>query len=135
MRLWIDPSKLASYKLTIGDIQAALNRENIELPGGKIRGNETQLIVKTFGQLATEDDFNNLILHEDGSGVVRLKDVGSAELGPDTEEQSSRKNNVPSVNLAVVAQPGSNRLDRANRQRSAVGVFRRNAGDCAANCR
>ena len=58
MRLWIDPSKLASYKLTIGDIQAALNRENVELPGGKIRGNETQLIVKTFGKLTTEDDFN-----------------------------------------------------------------------------
>ncbi len=114
MRLWIDPSKLASYKLTIGDIQTALNRENIELPGGKIRGNETQLIVKTFGQLRTEDDFSNLILHEDGSGVVRLKDVGSATLGPDTEEQTSRKNNVPSVNLAVVAQPGSNQIEIAD---------------------
>src|SRR5438034_1014832 len=64
MRLWIDPAKLASYKLTIGDIQTALNKENIELPGGKIRGNETQLIVKTYGKLTSEDDFNNLTIRE-----------------------------------------------------------------------
>ncbi len=114
MRMWIDPDKLASYKLTIGDIRNALDRENIELPGGKIRGNETQLIVKTFGMLTTEDEFNNLILREDNNGVVRFKDVGYAVLGPDNEEQSSRKNNVPSVNMGVVAQPGSNQIEIAD---------------------
>ena len=111
MRLWIDPAKLSAYKLTIGDIRTALDRENIELPGGKIRGNTTQLIVKTFGKLTTETDFNDLILREDNNGVVRFKDVGYAELGPDNEEQSSKKNNVPSVNLGVVAQPGSNQIE------------------------
>ncbi len=114
MRLWIDPDKLASYKLTIGDIRSALDRENIELPGGKIRGNETQLIVKTFGKLTTEQDFNNLILREDKNGIVRFKDVGYAVLGPDNEESSSRKNNVPSVNMGVVAQPGSNQIEIAD---------------------
>src|SRR5688572_28516573 len=111
MRLWIDPAKLSAYKLTINDIRVALDRENIELPGGKIRGNTTQLIVKTFGKLTTETDFNDLILREDNNGVVRYKDVGYAELGPDNEEQSSRKNNVPSVNMGVVAQPGSNQIE------------------------
>jgi multidrug efflux pump len=111
MRLWIDPFKLASYKLTINDIRVAMDRENIELPGGKVRGNETQLIVKTFGKLTTEDDFNNLILREDNNGVVRFKDVGYATLGPDSEESASRKNNVPSVNMGVVAQPGSNQIE------------------------
>src|SRR5688572_27574875 len=111
MRLWIDPAKLSAYKLTINDIRVALDRENVELPGGKIRGNTTQLIVKTFGKLTTETDFNDLILREDNNGVVRYKDVGYAELGPDNEEQSSRKNNVPSVNMGVVAQPGSNQIE------------------------
>jgi multidrug efflux pump len=111
MRLWIDPAKLAAYRLTIADIRNALDRENIELPGGKIRGNTTQLIVKTFGKLTTAVDFNNLILRQDNNGVVRFKDVGFAELGPDNEEQVSRKNNVPSVNLGVVAQPGSNQIE------------------------
>jgi len=114
MRLWFDPPKLASYKLTISDIQAALSRENIELPGGKIRGNETQLIVKTYGNLTSEEDFMNLILHEDSSGVVRLKDVGSAELAPDTDESSARRNNAASVFLAVIAQPGSNQIEIAD---------------------
>jgi multidrug efflux pump subunit AcrB len=110
MRLWIDPSKLNSYRLTFLDIQNALSKENVELPGGKVRGNETQLIVKTYGKLTTEDDFNNLILREDSSGVVRLKDVGNAELGMENEEQSARKNNASSVFLAVIAQPGSNQI-------------------------
>jgi multidrug efflux pump len=111
MRLWIDPAKLAAYRLTIADIRNALDRENIELPGGKIRGNTTQLIVKTFGKLTKAVDFNNLILRQDNNGVVRFKDVGFAELGPDNEEQVSRKNNVPSVNMGVVAQPGSNQIE------------------------
>jgi multidrug efflux pump len=114
MRIWIDPAKLASYKLTINDIQSSLSKENVELPGGKIRGNETQLIVKTYGKLTTEDDFNNLILRDDSTGIVRLKDIGTAELGPDNEEVSSRKNNVPSVNIGVVAQPGSNQIEIAD---------------------
>ena len=110
MRLWIDPSKLNSYRLTFLDLQNALNKENVELPGGKVRGNETQLIVKTYGKLTTEDDFNNLILREDSSGVVRLKDTGNAELGMENEEQSARKNNAAAVFLAVIAQPGANQI-------------------------
>lgn len=111
MRMWIDPSKLSAYKLTIDDIKAALDRENIELPGGKIRGDDTQLIIKTYGKLTTEEEFNNLILRESDNGVVRFKDVGLATLGPNNDESSSRKNNVPSVNLGVVAQPGSNQIE------------------------
>ena len=111
MRLWIDPARLVAHRLTITDIRASLERENIELPGGKIRGDETQLIIKTFGKLTTESDFNNLILREDNNGVIRFKDVGYATLAPEEEERASRKNNVPSVNLGIVAQPGSNQIE------------------------
>lgn len=114
MRLWIDPARLSAYSLTIDDIRQSLNRENIELPGGKVRGNETQLIVKTYGKLTTEDDFNDLILREDNNGVVRFKDIGYAELGPNNEEQSSRKNNVASVNMGILPQPGSNQIEIAD---------------------
>lgn len=110
MRLWIDPSKLIAHKLVISDIKEALDKENIELPGGKIRGNETQLIIKTYGKLTTEKEFNDLILREDNNGVIRFKDVGYAELGPEAEESVSRKNNVPSISMGIVAQPGSNQI-------------------------
>lgn len=114
MRLWINPSKLGAYKITINDIRAALDRENIELPGGKIRGNATQLIVKTYGKLTTEEEFNDLIIRESEDAIVRFKDVGIAMLGPDNEESASRKNNIPSVNLGVIAQPGSNQIEIAD---------------------
>ena len=114
MRLWIDPSKLAAYKLTIQDIRSALDRENIELPGGKIRGNATQLIVNTYGKLTTEADFNNLIVRENEGRIIRFKDVGKAILSGDNDEFASRVNNILSVGVRVVAQPGSNQIEIAD---------------------
>ena len=114
MRLWIDPSKLAAYKLTIQDIRAALEKENIELPGGKIRGNTTQLIIKTYGKLSTESEFNDLIVRESGGHIIRFRDIGSAVLSSDNDEFSSRVNNVASVGVRIVAQPGSNQIEIAD---------------------
>lgn len=110
MRLWFDPSRLSAYRLTIQDVKSALDRENIELPGGKVRGNNTELTVKAYGKLITEEDFNNLIVLQDAGRTIRLKDVGYATLGPAEEESSSRKNNIEVVSLAAVAQPGSNQV-------------------------
>lgn len=110
MRIWFDPVKLAAYRLTIQDVRNALDRENIELPGGKVRGSNTELTVKAYGKLTSEDDFNNLIISQLEGRIIRLKDIGYALLGPENEESSTRKNNFRSVNLAVVAQPGSNQV-------------------------
>lgn len=110
MRIWFDPVRLAAYRLTIQDVKAALDRENVELPGGKVRGNATEMTVKAYGKLTSEDDFNNLIVKQTEGNIIRLRDVGYAILGPENEESSTRKNNVRSVNLAVVAQPGSNQV-------------------------
>jgi len=110
MRIWFDPAKLAAYRLTIQDVKSALDRENIELPGGKVRGNVTELTVKAYGKLSTEEDFNSLIIVQDAGRIIRLRDVGFAMLGPENEESATRKNNIRSVNLGVVAQPGSNHV-------------------------
>jgi multidrug efflux pump len=110
MRIWFDPIKLSAYKLTIQDVKTALDRENIELPGGKVRGDVTELTVKAYGKLTSEDDFNNLIIRQTEGKIIRLKDVGYAIIGPQNEESATRKNNVRSVNLGVVAQPGSNQV-------------------------
>jgi multidrug efflux pump len=110
MRIWFDPARLAAYGLTIEDVRSALDRENIELPGGKVRGSNTELTVKAYGKLTTEDDFNSLIITQDAGRIIRLRDIGYAQLGPENEESITRKNNIPSVNLAIVAQPGSNQV-------------------------
>src|SRR5678810_586425 len=60
MRIWFNPTKMSAYNLTPADVETALNRENIELPSGKISGNATELSVRTFGRLTTEEDFNNV---------------------------------------------------------------------------
>ena len=110
MRIWFDPIKLSAYKLTIQDVKTALDRENIELPGGKVRGNVTELTVKAYGKLTSEEDFNDLIIRQTEGKIIRLRDVGYAIIGPENEESATRKNNVRSVNLGVVAQPGSNQV-------------------------
>lgn len=114
MRIWMDPAKLAAYSLTPLDVQSALNSENIELPAGKIAGNKTELIVNTFGKLKTVDDFNNLIIKNDGVNVVHLYDIGYANLGPENEETILKESGVPMVAVALVPQPGSNYIEIAD---------------------
>lgn len=108
MRIWIDPTKLSAYGLTALDVQDALNRENVELPSGKISGNSTELTVRTFGRLFTEEEFNNVIIRSGSAGDIRLKDVGQAMLGPENEETVLRESNVTMVGLAIVPLPGAN---------------------------
>jgi multidrug efflux pump len=114
MRIWMDPAKLAAFKLTPLDIRQALDRENIELPGGKIEGNKTELTVRTIGKFTTEESFNNLILLENQEKTVRLKDVGYAILGPETEETILKQSGTPMIGLGLVPQPGANYIDISN---------------------
>ncbi len=114
MRLWLDPSKLSSYGLTPLDIQQALNKENVDLPGGKIEGNSTELTVNTVGRLTNEESFNNLILKSEVNNVVRLKDVGYAVLGPELEETSLKQNGISMIGCGLVPQPGANYIDIAD---------------------
>jgi multidrug efflux pump len=108
MRLWIDPNKLSALGLTATDIGAALARENVELPAGKIEGNNTEITIRALGKLTTEKDFNNLIIRADSNRVIRLDDIGYAVLGSANEETSLKESGVPMVGLAIVPQPGAN---------------------------
>ncbi len=108
MRIWLDPQKLNAYNLTPSDVQAALLKQNIELPSGKITGNTSELTVRTFGSLTTEEEFNNIIVKSDSASLVKVKDIGEAVLGPANEETALRESGIPMVALALVPQPGSN---------------------------
>lgn len=115
MRLWMDPIKLASLSLTPIDVLQAVNRENVELPSGRVEGQNTELTVRTMGRLNTEDDFNKLIIKEDGDNVVRFQDVGYAQLGAENERTILRRDGIPACAIAIVAQPGANNIDIADR--------------------
>lgn len=108
MRLWLDPIRMAGYGITFQDIQEALSKQNLELPSGKIAGNNTELSVRTFGRLLTEDDFNNLIIKNVSGTDIQLRSIGEAVLGPENEETVLKESGTPMIALALTPQPGSN---------------------------
>jgi multidrug efflux pump len=114
MRIWIDPQRLAAYRLAPLDVRQAVQRENIELPAGRIEGRTVELPVRVLSRLSTPEEFNDLILKEDAGGVVRLRDVGRAELGPRNERTVLKKDGVPMVAVVVRPQPGANYIDIAD---------------------
>ena len=114
MRIWIEPNKLSSFDLTPIDIQNALDKENVELPGGKIVGDATELTINTMGKLETVDDFNNLIISSMNGSVVRLQDVATVQLGPENDETILKQSGTPMIGLAIVPQPGSNYIEIAD---------------------
>lgn len=114
MRIWFNPSKLSAYGLTPGDVRSALQRENVELPSGKISGNTTELSIRTFGRLITEEDFNNVTIKNINGSDIRLKDVAEAVLGPANEESILKESRIPMIALALVPQPGSNYVAISN---------------------
>lgn len=115
MRLRFDPVKLAAYRLTPEDIRIALLRENMDLPSGKIEGNTTELSVRTVGRLTTAEEFNDMIIKRSDVSVIRLKDVGFAELG-ELNERTAIINETDNANrigigIAIQIQRGANAIE------------------------
>ena len=108
MRIWFKPARLQAYGLSTNDVQNALLTQSVELPAGKISGNTTELAVRTFGQLNTEEQFNNLIIKNINGVNVKLMDVADVVLGPENEESGLKESGVPMIMLAIIPQPGSN---------------------------
>lgn len=108
MRLWMDPGKLAAYGLTPLDVRQAIDRENIELPSGRIEGFSTELSVRTMSRMETPEDFNNLILRNENGNVVRFRDVGSAMLGAENERTVLKRDGIQMVGVVLIPQPGVN---------------------------
>lgn len=113
MRLWMDPNKMVAMGVTTQDIKSALDRENVELPSGKLQGNNTELVVKTVGRFTNAEDFNNMIIKNINERIVKFRDIGYAEIGAENLETILRWNGVPMCGIAIQPQPGANYLDIA----------------------
>ena len=114
MRIWLDPVKMAAYGITPVDIKNTITSENVELPSGSIEGNSVELTLRTMGQMHTAQEFNNIILKEKDGNIVRISDVGHAELGPADLKSYMKMNGVPMVGVVVVPQPGANHIEIAD---------------------
>ncbi len=111
MRIWLDPAKLAGYQMTPLDVRNALQRENVELPAGSIEGNTTELTIRTLGLMTTAEEFNSLILKQEGSQLIRVRDIGRAELGPEDLRGIMKMNGIPMVATVIIPQPGANHIE------------------------
>lgn len=130
MKLLLDPMKMAGFGITPLDIRNTLNRENVELPSGSIEGTNTELIIRTLGRLVTAEEFNNMILRAEGGNVVRMRDVGVAELRPENEKSLLRGDGgVPMVAVAVTPQSGSNYIAIADAFYERVGEIKKDLPD------
>jgi HAE1 family hydrophobic/amphiphilic exporter-1/multidrug efflux pump len=114
MRIFPNTDLLNAFGIAFNDIQTALNKENVELPSGRIYGNKSEFIIRTLGRLSTEADFRNIIIKEDADGIVRLGDIAKVELGPEQEDQGTYFNGVPVVMLTISPQPGANQINIAD---------------------
>ncbi|MEL1248230.1 efflux RND transporter permease subunit [Flavobacterium helocola] len=113
MRIWMDPIKLNAYGITVADVRSALDKQNVELPSGKLTGANTELMVKTLGNLSTEKEFNDIIIVSDANKTVRLSDIGYAVLASENLETKFTESGNPMVAVAIIPQPGTNYLEIA----------------------
>lgn len=110
MRIWLDTERLAAYRLTPQDVENALRRQNIEVPAGRIESRQAEFTVLSETDLRTPAQFESLVLDERDGYLVRLSDVGRAELGPLDERRIARFKGNPTVALGVVKQATANPL-------------------------
>jgi HAE1 family hydrophobic/amphiphilic exporter-1 len=118
MRLWLDPDRLAGRGLTAGDVVTALQQQNVQVAAGSLgqapapSGQSYQLSVRALGRLSEASEFENIILKSGADGaLVRLRDVGRAELGAETYAADLRFQGVEAVGFGVTQLPTANSLD------------------------
>ncbi|MEM6358701.1 MAG: efflux RND transporter permease subunit, partial [Bacteroidota bacterium] len=126
IRLWMDPDKLAAYRVTPLDVFDAVGAQNLELPSGRIEGSATELSVRTLGRLNSPEEYNDLIIKEDENGVTRFRDIGRAEFFPENERTILKNNGVPMVIVVLTPQPGTNNLEISEEFYKRLGNIRKN---------
>ena len=120
MRINIDRTRLAGYKLTVQDVEDAIRRQNAEIPAGRIESSAREFTVVAETDVRTPEQFNNLIVANVGGYPVRIRDIGSADVGPVDERTVSRFNGKPSLNIGVIKQAVANPLDLSQAVRDEV---------------
>jgi len=115
IRIKMDPARLSAYSLTPLDVRNALQRQNLELPAGKIEGNRTELTIRAQGRLYTPEEFSNIVLREQNGIVVQIKDVADVVLEAQNTRTIMRGNNgKPQVGVALTPLPGANYIEIAD---------------------
>jgi hydrophobe/amphiphile efflux-1 (HAE1) family protein len=114
MRLWLDSEKMAARGVTVIDVESALRNQNVELPSGKVENLDREMSIQTRGELKTAEEFNNLVIRNVGTTLVRLSDVGRAAEGVENYSTIARARGKPCVFLGIVKQAKANTVGVAH---------------------
>ncbi|HCB0597361.1 TPA: multidrug efflux RND transporter permease subunit, partial [Klebsiella quasipneumoniae subsp. similipneumoniae] len=132
MRVWMDPTKLASYSLMPSDVQSAIEAQNVQISAGKIgalpssSAQQLTATVRAQSRLQTPDQFKAIIVKSQADGsVVRLSDVARVEMGSEDYTATANLNGHPAAGIAVMMAPGANALDTATLVKSKIAEFQR----------
>ncbi len=125
MRVWIDNARLTAHNLTVADVAAALERQNVDIPSGRIESSDREFTVRSLGELTTVEAYRRLVVApRTGNEPVRLGDVARVESGPEDERKIVRFNGVAGLGLGVVKQSKANTLDVVARVRAELDEIR-----------
>jgi multidrug efflux pump len=111
MRIWLQPQRLAGFRLTPADVEDALRKQNVEIPAGRVEGSAREFTVLSETDLKTPEQFGNIILGDVNGSLVRLRDVAKVELGQQEDRFRARYNGKNAVPLGIVKQAVANPLD------------------------
>ncbi len=120
MRVWLDPLRMASHGLTTQDVEAAIRNENLEIPGGRVEGQNREFAVRTRGELTKPEEFGDIIVSNKGDETVHLHDVAQVEVGAADERTVARYNGKPAVGLGIIKQTKASTVDVASTVRGAL---------------
>jgi len=108
LRLVLDPDRMTQHDITPSEVQAALARENVELPAGSAEGVETEIGLRADASMSTPAEFERMVIRTPDGRAVRFEDIGRAYLGAENEKTGIKNQGVPMVGVAVIPQPNSN---------------------------
>ena len=113
MRIWLDPDRMAALGVTVQDVETALRSQNTELPSGRIESQTREFSVLAETDLKTPAEFEQVIIRDSGGTLIRLADIGRAEIGAEDERNIVRVNGRAAVGLGIVKQSTANTLEVA----------------------
>lgn len=120
IRIWLDAQKMAARGITVLDVDTALKTQSVELPSGLVESWERSMSIETRGELKTPEEYNNLVIKQDGSTFVRLSDIGRAVVGVEDERSIARFNSKPAVGIGIVRQSKANTIEVTKRVKAEI---------------